>query len=199
MMRPLVHFLLFAGIAMALACNRAPSGQGSGQGAGEVASSSEGKTQFRVETVVGGLEVPWAIVFTADGRMLFTERPGRVRVFEDGKLRAEPLATISDVEPSGESGLMGLTLHPQFSQNHLLYLAYAYRGDGQRVRVVRHRETGSALEDRKVIIEDIPAAQFHAGCRLRFGPTASCTSPPATRPSVNLRRSPTRLPARSFV
>lgn len=167
-MRPLVHFLLVGGIVLALACSRPPSGQG----AGEVASSSEGKTQFRIETVVGGLEVPWSIVFAPDGRMLFTERPGRVRVFENGKLRAEPLATISDVEPSGESGLMGLTLHPQFAQNYLLYLAYAYRGDGKRVRVVRYREAGSALSDRKVIIEDIPAAQFHAGCRLRFGPDA---------------------------
>ena len=165
-MRPLVHFLLVAVVVLVLACSRPPAGQG----AGEVASSSEGKTQFRVETVVGGLEVPWSIVFTPDGRMLFTERPGRVRVFENGKLRAEPLATISDVEPSGESGLMGLTLHPQFAQNHFLYLAYAYRGDGKRVRVARFRETGSALTDRKVIIEDIPAAQFHAGCRLRFGP-----------------------------
>jgi glucose/arabinose dehydrogenase len=165
-MRPLVHFLLVAVFMLVLACSRPPAGQG----AGETGSSAEGKVQFRVETAVAGLEVPWSIVFTPDGRMLLTERPGRVRLFDNGKLRAEPLATISDVEPSGESGLMGLTLHPQFAQNHLLYLAYAYRGDGKRVRVVRYRETGSALTDRKVIIEDIPAAQFHAGCRLRFGP-----------------------------
>src|SRR5205085_4940268 len=95
---------------------------------------------------------------------------GRVRVIENGKLRTEPLATIADVEPSGESGLMGLTLHPQFADNHLLYLAYAYRGNGQRVRVVRLKETSSGLEERKVIIEEIPAAANHAGCRLRFGP-----------------------------
>ncbi|MFL6211611.1 MAG: PQQ-dependent sugar dehydrogenase [Pyrinomonadaceae bacterium] len=153
----------------ASACGQAPRGRG----AGEIASAEKGAVQFRVETVVGNLEVPWAIVFTPDGRMLFTERPGRVRVFENGKLRPEPLGIIADTEPTGESGLMGLTLHLQFAQNHLLYLAYAYRGagDDQRVRVVRFRETGSALTERKVIIEDIPAAQFHAGTRLRFGPT----------------------------
>ncbi|PYS88189.1 MAG: sugar dehydrogenase [Acidobacteria bacterium] len=152
----------------AVACSHPPPGRG----AGEVASASNGAVQFRVETVVSGLIVPWAIVFTPDGRMLFTERPGRVRVYENGKLRPEPLATIPDVEPTGESGLMGLTLHPQFADNHLLYLAYAYHnasGD-QRVRVVRFRETGTTLTDRKLIIEDIPAAQFHAGTRLRFGP-----------------------------
>jgi glucose/arabinose dehydrogenase len=137
---------------------------------GEVQSASNGATQFRVETVASGLEVPWAIVFTPDGRILFTERPGRVRVIESGKLRPEALATIEDVEQTGESGLMDLTLHPQFAQNHFLYLAYAYRGGGQRVRVVRLRETGSALTDGKVIIEDIPAARFHAGTRIRFGP-----------------------------
>jgi glucose/arabinose dehydrogenase len=142
-----------------------------GRGAGELASTEQGAVQFRVETVVAGLQVPWSIAFAPDGRMLFTERPGRVRVFENGRLRPEPLATIADVEPTGESGLMGLVLHPRFNENHLLYLAYAYRGSGeQRVRVVRFRETGAALTERKPIIEDIPAAQFHAGTRLRFGP-----------------------------
>ena len=66
---------------------------------------------------------------------------------------------------------MGLTLHPQFAQNHLLYLAYAYKSGGEQlVRVLRFRESNAALADRKVIIENIPAAQFHAGTRLRFGP-----------------------------
>jgi aldose sugar dehydrogenase len=147
-----------------VACSHAPTGQG----AGEVGSTAEGKPQFRVETVVAGLEVPWSIAFTPDDRIFITERPGRVRVVENGKLQIEPLAKIADVEPTGESGLMGLTLHPGFAQNHLLYVAYAYRSDGKRDRVVRYRETGAELVDRKVIIEDIPAAQFHAGCRLRF-------------------------------
>lgn len=154
-------------LLLLLACGPPPPGRG----AGETASTSDGSATFRVETVVAGLEVPWSIVFTPDGRMLITERPGRVRVFEGGKLRAEPLATIPDVEPTGESGLMGMTLHPQFAENHLLYLAYAYSSaGGERVRVVRFRETGAGLTDRKLIIEEIPAAQFHAGTRLRFGP-----------------------------
>jgi glucose/arabinose dehydrogenase len=102
--------------------------------------------------------------------MLFTERAGRVRIYENGKLRPQPLFTVPDVEPSGESGLMSIALHPQFATNHLLYLSYAYKGDGQRVRVVRYRETPSGLSERTVIIDNIPAAQFHAGCRLRFGP-----------------------------
>ncbi|MFN2596330.1 MAG: PQQ-dependent sugar dehydrogenase [Pyrinomonadaceae bacterium] len=162
--RALLALLLFA-----LACGRSRQGSAS-QGAATQGATQAG-TKFRVETVVSGLEVPWSIVFTSPTRMLVTERPGRVRVVENGKLKPEPLATISDVEPTGESGLMGLTLHPNYAQNRLIYLAYAYRAGGsQLVRVVRYRDDGNALSDRKVIIEGIPAAQFHAGTRLRFGP-----------------------------
>jgi glucose/arabinose dehydrogenase len=144
---------------------------GSSNGGGEQSAAEDASKGFRVETVIGNLEVPWSIVFAPDGRMFFTERPGRVRVFEGGKLRPEPVAVIPDVEPTGESGLMGLTLHPQFAQNHLLYLAYAYKSGGEQlVRVLRFREANAALADRKVIIENVPAAQFHAGTRMRFGP-----------------------------
>lgn len=152
--------------AFALACNHPPPGRG----AGEVETSPQSQSSFKVETVIPNLEVVWSIVWAPDGRMLFTERPGRVRVYENGKLRPEPLFVVPDVEPRGESGLMSLALHPQFASNHLLYLSYAYNSGGTQVRVVRYRETPAGLTDRKVIIESIPAAQFHAGCRLRFGP-----------------------------
>jgi len=103
--------------------------------------------------------------------MLVAERSGRIRVVENGKLSAQPLFTVPDVEPSGESGLMGLVLHPQYSSNRWLYISYAFRGgDDQLVRVVRYRENGGTLKERQVIIDNIPAAQFHAGCRIRFGP-----------------------------
>lgn len=162
-----VFYTTLALILFAMACGQPPMGKG----AGEVESAPGGDVKFQVETFVGGLQVPWSIVFAPDGRMIFTERPGRVRVVENGRLRDAPLATIDDVRAASESGLMSLALHPEFAANHLLYLAYAYAGDGgQRVRVVRYRETGSALVDRKVLIENIPAAQYHAGCRLRFGP-----------------------------
>jgi aldose sugar dehydrogenase len=170
MMKRFIFPLLASGVLCLHACvGSAPTGRG----AGEVESAPQSGVQFRVETVVSGLEVPWSIAFAPDGRMFITERPGRVRVFEQGKLRPAPLATIEDVRSASESGLMGLALHPEFDTNHLLYLAYAYEGQGgQQVRVVRFRETGDALSERKVIIEGIPAAPNHAGCRLRFGPDA---------------------------
>ena len=152
--------------AVAMACAHPPAGRG----AGEIENSPQTQTSFKVETVIPNLEVVWSIVWTPDGRMLFTERPGRVRIYENGKLRPQPLFVVPDVEPRGESGLMSLALHPQFASNHWVYLSYAYSSNGQKVRVARYRETGAGLVDRKVIIENLPAAQFHAGCRLRFGP-----------------------------
>lgn len=150
-----------------LACGQTPKGKG----AGEVAGTADGAVKFRVETVADNLQVPWSIVFAPDNRIIFTERPGRVRVIENGRLRAEPLAVIEDVEARSEGGLMSLAPHPQYQSNRWLYLAYAYNQGGQQfVRVVRHRETGAALADRKLIIEGIAAAPNHAGCRLRFGP-----------------------------
>ncbi len=147
--------------------------ESSAPGQNAAGATSDG-VKFRVETVVTGLEVPWSIVFAPDGRMIFTERPGRVRVYERGRLRPEPLAVIQDAVANEESGLMGLALHPRFGENKFLYLAYAYRGDGrdQFVRVARFRDTGSALADQKLIIEGIPAAKYHAGTRLAFGPDA---------------------------
>lgn len=144
-----------------------------GRALGQVAApkSVAPEQPFRVEVIARDLRVVWSIVFAPGDRILFTERPGRVRVIEKGKLREEPLLTLTDVDASGKLGAMGLTLHPRFARNHWLYLAYSYRDDsGPHVRVVRYREDKNSLTDRQVILENIPAYTNHAGCRLRFGP-----------------------------
>ena len=173
----LASFVLLCSLILLVStCGHPPPGRGAGeiestaQSAPAPTPGKNGQVKFRVETVIGNLEVPWSIVWVPDGRMFFTERPGRVRVYQDGKLRSQPLFTVPDVAPSGEGGLMSIVLHPQFASNHLLYLSYVYNAQGQNVRVVRYRESETGLTDRTVIIEGIPAAQYHAGCRLRFGP-----------------------------
>ncbi len=125
--------------------------------------------QFRVETVATGLEVPWGFAWLPTGEMLVTERPGRVRLVEKGKLRADPVYTVPDVEPSSESGLMDVSVHPDFARNSFVYLAYSYNKDGKRVKVMRYKYAGGKLTEPKVIIEDIPGAPNHAGMRARFG------------------------------
>ncbi|MEO7453909.1 MAG: PQQ-dependent sugar dehydrogenase, partial [Fimbriimonadales bacterium] len=109
---------------------------------------------WKIETVVSGVQVPWTIVWDHEGRMIFTERSGRVRVFENGNLREEPLLTLPDVAARSESGLMGMCLHPNYKDNRLLYLAYSYRdGSEQFVKVVRYKNDGAKLTIEKTIID----------------------------------------------
>lgn len=154
--------MLFLG-SLAIAC------EPPGNAESVVATSIDG-VQFRVEVVAGGLEVPWGFAWLPTGEMLVTERPGRVRIIEKGKLRAEPVFTVPDVEPSSESGLMDISMHPDFARNSFVYLAYAYNKDGKRIKVMRYKYAGGLLTEPKVIIEDIPGAPNHAGMRARFGP-----------------------------
>ena len=141
------------------------------ESAGDDLPAPKETAKFKVETVAENLEVPWSIAFAPDGRIFFTERTGRVRVIENGRLREKPLFVLSDVKLDGETGLMGMTVHPNFAENHLLYLAYVYDSqDGKKVRAVRFKETGETLIEPKTIIEDIAAAQYHAGMRLGFSP-----------------------------
>ncbi|MGD9563180.1 MAG: PQQ-dependent sugar dehydrogenase [Pyrinomonadaceae bacterium] len=135
-----------------------------------VVFETQDKVPFKVETVVSGLEVPWAFAWLPNGDMLLTERPGRVRIIEKGKLRVEPVFVVPDVEPSSESGLMDISLHPDFAKNNFVYLAYAYAKDGKRDKVVRYKFSANKLIEPRVIIEDMPSAPNHAGMRARFGP-----------------------------
>lgn len=163
-MRNIPGLILTLLLILSLACDRSPSEDQT------EATTTQSNAIFNIETVITGLEVPWSIVWAPDGRMFFTERTGRVRVFENGKLRPEPVFTVPDVDPTGESGLMSIALDPQFNTNHYVYLSYAYSQTGVLVRVVRYKESAAGFTEPKVIIENIPAAQFHAGCRVRFGP-----------------------------
>lgn len=144
------------------------------QPAAEVFTAADG-TRFSVETVATGLEVPWGLAFTPDGRLLVTERPGRVRVFtlQAGRwqMRPDPALTLTDVFASGEAGLLGLTLHPDFAQNHFVYLAYTAQIPGRRVnRVVRYREVNDTLGERAILLDELQANTTHDGARVRFGP-----------------------------
>ncbi len=133
-------------------------------------NDTAGAVKFKVETVAANLEVPWGFAFLPDGNILFTERPGRVRLIENGKLKTENIYKVPDVEPSSESGLMDISIHPNFAENKFVYLAYAYNQDGKRVKVVRYKYDGKTFIEPKIIIENIPAAPNHAGTRARFGP-----------------------------
>lgn len=131
---------------------------------------------FEIQTVLTNLSVPWSVVFTADDRLLVTERIGQVRVAtlddqDTWQLQAEPLHTFPEVTSSAEEGLMGMTLDPAYAENQYVYLCYAYP-DGADLydKVVRMVDSGTGLTNPVVVLDRIPAALFHAGCELAFGP-----------------------------
>lgn len=129
--------------------------------------------QVQVDVVATGLEAPWAIAFAPDGRIFLTERPGRIRIIEGGRLQPEPWLTL-DVAAVGEGGLLGLALDPQFAENRYVYVAYTYRGqDGSlQNRLERLREnptTGRGQTDR-VLLDGAPGSVRHDGGRVQFGP-----------------------------
>jgi glucose/arabinose dehydrogenase len=131
-------------------------------------SDPTGELDFDVvETVVEGLDVPWEMAFVDQDTILVTERGGQVRAIEDGTLRDEPVGEVT-VEASGESGLLGLALHPDFGEERLAYLYYT-TADGNQVS---RFSVGDDLTfgDGEVLLDDIPAAPAHDGGRIAFGP-----------------------------
>ncbi len=131
--------------------------------------------RLNVITVAKGLEYPWGLAFLPDGRMIVTEREGRVRlVASDGRLQP-PLKGVPEVVDSGQGGMLDVALHPDFADNRLVYLSYSEPGSGgSGTAVARARldEAGNRLTDLKVLFQQLPKTHSsrHFGSRLVFSP-----------------------------
>jgi glucose/arabinose dehydrogenase len=127
---------------------------------------------FEVVTVAEGLENPWGLTFLPGGRMLVTERPGRLRIVTpDGKL-SEPVAGLPPVAAGGQGGLLDVSLDPQFASNGLIYWSYAEPRDGVNNSAVARGKLveGAAprVENVQVIFHQEPSLKsaLHFGGRL---------------------------------
>ncbi|MCB1132677.1 MAG: PQQ-dependent sugar dehydrogenase [Verrucomicrobiae bacterium] len=127
-------------------------------------------TPHRIETIASGLRVPWELVFLPDGRALFTERPGRVRMIVESELQPEPLLEIP-VAQGNKMGMLGIAISPDFATDSSVFIGYNMpSGDSFELRVERYRLVGGRLIEPKVLLAGIPAWSNHTGCRLVFGP-----------------------------
>jgi glucose/arabinose dehydrogenase len=130
------------------------------------------RAEYRIETVVDGLERPFAIAVLSARDILVTEKRGRVRQIRDGRLLAEPLAGVPDVLAAGEyDGLQDIVPHPQFNENRIIYLSMVHGvPDANAVRVVRARYDGGSLQDVTPVFTASPlkATINHPGARLAF-------------------------------
>lgn len=130
---------------------------------------------MRPVTVAEGLELPWALAFLPDGRMLVTERPGRMRIVEPNGKVGEPITGLPPVYADGEGGMLDVVLDPQFAQNGRVFWTFSEPAPdgrpGAGTAVARGRLDGRQMLDVKVIwrqpkVDDA----LHFGSRLMFAP-----------------------------
>jgi aldose sugar dehydrogenase len=138
----------------------------------QVFPSSAG--ELKVETIAGGLVHPWSLAFLPDGRMLVTERPGRMRIVTRGGELSAPLAGVPQVYAQSQAGLMDVLLGNDFAKNHTVYFCYAEHADGGggRIAVASARLEDGGRAPRLVAVKTIfrqhgPASRgLNIGCRM---------------------------------
>ena len=138
--------------------------------------------QMEMEVVAEGLEIPWAIDFIGDNRILVTERPGGLRIIENDKLLDEPVKNTPQVLHHGQGGLMDVKVDPEYQQNGWIYLAYSHElkdaGNQNRkpamTRIVRGKIKNNTWTGQEVIYEaphdTYRTTRHHYGCRIVFDP-----------------------------
>jgi glucose/arabinose dehydrogenase len=129
---------------------------------------------FKTQTVADNLSHPWGMVFLPDGNILVTERTGRLRWVENGKLHPAQISGLPEIAVVGQGGLLDVALHPDFENNQLIYLSMAGQGKGgYGTEVIRGRLEGMELKNIEKIFTASPKSMEggrHFGSRLLFAP-----------------------------
>ena len=131
------------------------------------------ESDLTVDVVATNLEVVWEIRFLTPDELLITERPGRISRVAIADGTVTPLGTLP-VAARGEGGLMGLALDPDFETNSRIYVCYTYNdGGGALNRLSRLTYSRDAVSDEMTLLENVPGAGNHNGCRLGFADDGS--------------------------
>lgn len=125
--------------------------------------------EYLVEVWAENLNTPWGMVFIDDDTILVTERRGIIQIIENGLVREDPYMIIDDVDESGEGGLMGIDIHPDFPEKPYVYVMYTSPTDNRIARIIHDEEAQTGTLDR-VILSGLDKARNHNGGRLKFGP-----------------------------
>lgn len=127
-----------------------------------------GSTQADTLSVVTGLNTPWEILWGPDNFIWFTERGGKISRLNPETGELFHLITIPGVHEESESGLLGMALHPDFSNTPHVFVAYTYFSEGIWERIVRYNYNGSVLENQVILLDNIAGSGNHNGSRLVF-------------------------------
>jgi aldose sugar dehydrogenase len=133
----------------------------------------DGDFPYELRKIAGPLVLPWSVAFLPDGRMLVTERPGRLRMIEGDRLLPDAIAGTPEVLSGGHAGLLDVLVDQDFPKTHLLFLSYMHgTREASTIRVIRARLDGMSLVDKQVIFDSRPALKGvdMIGGRLAFGP-----------------------------
>lgn len=126
---------------------------------------------IEVDTIITGLNVPWEIQWGPDGWIWMTERYGLVsRVDPEDGAKEVVLDIRDEVYQSGESGMLGMALHPDFNDTSHVFVVYTYLNEGVTEKMVRYEYDGTGLVNPVTMIDDIPGNSTHDGSRLLILP-----------------------------
>ena len=126
-------------------------------------------TNENVRIVKQDLQHVWEIVWGPDDHIWFTERDGKISKMNPATGAIVFSTTINGVVSTGEGGLLGLALHPDFLNNGYLYMVYNYRVGGEyREKIARYTFANNSITNPTTIIDNIPAAGIHNGSRIRM-------------------------------
>jgi aldose sugar dehydrogenase len=139
--------------------------------ASEIISSEE--NNFRKQTIISGLADPWAMARLPDGRILVTEKAGKLRLIENEKLHPDPIEGVPEVHSAGQAGLLDVELHPDYASNGWIYFALVKKNEkGSITNIIRARLKDHRLVDIENIFvpptEDYETGRTHFGCRIEF-------------------------------
>lgn len=118
-----------------------------------------------------GLSYPWDILWGPNNKLWITERGGKISTVDPTIGTITPIFTISEVVAQGEGGLLGMVLHPDFSTTPEVFVAYNYLKSGTYTeKIVKFTYNGTTLINPVILLDNIPAANIHNGCRLVISP-----------------------------
>ncbi|GAB3323425.1 PQQ-dependent sugar dehydrogenase [Larkinella ripae] len=131
---------------------------------------------LKIDTVVSGLKMPWAMAFLPDGNLLVTERPGQLRLVKNGQLDPTPISGLPPILYKGQGGLLDINLHPNYKENGWIYISYASpkaegeTGEGANTALLRAKLKDHELVDVKVLFKASPnvTGAPHFGGRIVF-------------------------------
>jgi glucose/arabinose dehydrogenase len=140
--------------------------------AGENRPFQSEKHNFNIVTLVDGLQNPWSVAWLPDGRMLVTERAGRLRIVsKDFRLDPQPVEGLPDIIVRGQGGLFDVALHPDYKENGWIYISYNGPGEGGHgTELMRAKLDGHRLIDQRVLFRLQPKSRtdLHFGGRIVF-------------------------------